>query len=102
MVQVIYYGIMLIIAVGTYLLGRYVTPNIPQDAMMFIEQWAQKFIAWAEDKMKDSTGQEKMQAVIKKLQEKAKAAGINLSDDDIYAIAQMAYDEIRYIIKKEE
>lgn len=100
--RVIYYGIMFIIAVLTYLFGRYIMPHIPEDKMAFLEYWAEKFIAWAEDKMRDSTGREKMEAVIAKLQEKAAEKGLNLTDDDIYALAQLSYDQIKDLIKKHD
>ena len=102
MQSIIYYSIMLIIAIVCFLVGKYITPQIPKETIDTIQDWAKKFVVWAQQFLKEESGPEKMDIVVSKLSEIAKANKLNLTEDQIRAIAQFAYEEVKgTIIKKD-
>ena len=93
-VQAITLGVM----VAAFLVGKYVFPNIPKnvtDKLNDLTAWAGKFVIWAREFMKTSTGEEKMAAVVEKLQEIAKEAGLEVTEEQLKAIAQAAYEAMK-------
>ena len=98
--------IQIVVIIGSYLLGRYVLPNISSPATKetiqdviaktdLIINYADKFVSWAKEFKKKSTGTEKMQAVVEQLTYIAKQNGINMTQEQITAIAQKAYDSMK-------
>lgn len=88
----------LAVAVAAFLCGKYVFPNIPKnvtDKLKDLAPWADKFVVWAREFMKTSTGQEKMAAVVKELQKIAAEAGMDVTEDQLKAIAQAAYEAMK-------
>ena len=88
-------------AIAAFLLGKYVFPEakeyIPEvmENLAIVERWAEKFVRWAKEFKKDKPGKEKMDEVVKKLQEVAEKAGLDITEDQIRAIAQTAYDAMK-------
>ena len=91
-------AISLAVAVAAFLCGKYVFPNIPKnvaDKLNDLAAWAGKFVVWAREFMKTSTGQEKMDAVVKQLQKIATEAGMDVTEEQLKAIAQAAYEAMK-------
>lgn len=89
--DIIILGVQLGVAVAAFLVGKYVFPNIPKsvtEKLNTLSAWAVKFVAWAKEFMKAQTGEEKMEAVVKKLKEIADEAGLKVTEDQLRAIAQ--------------
>ena len=81
--KIIMQAITLGVMVAAFLAGKYVFPNIPKnvtDKLNDLTAWAGKFVIWAREFMKTSTGEEKMAAVVEKLQEIAKEAGLEVTE----------------------
>ncbi len=86
-------GIMLI----AFFAGRYLLPNIPQsvkETFCSLSEWAAAFVVWARDFMQKSTGAEKMAAVVEQLKLIAEKNGIEVTEEQLTAIAQKAYDSM--------
>ena len=91
----------LIVLIAAFLFGKYIKPNIPSETFNdvaskfeIIVAWAEKFVAWAAYFKKDKTGKEKMEAVISELRDIADKYGIEITDNQLKAIAQAAYDQM--------
>lgn len=91
----------LLVLIGAFVFGKYVKPNIPAETFTdmaskfeIIVAWAEKFVAWAAYFKKDKTGKEKMEAVISELRDIADKYGIEITDNQLKAIAQAAYDQM--------
>ncbi|MEY8517161.1 phage holin, LLH family [Lachnospiraceae bacterium 29-84] len=96
--DIIFLAVQLGIAVAAFIAGKYVFPNIPKnvmDKLTTLSQWAAKFVEWAKEFMKKQTGEEKMAAVVEKLKEIADEAGIEVTEDQLRAIAQSAYNAMK-------
>lgn len=60
-----------------------------------IIKYADSFVSWANYFMKDKPGDEKMAEVVKQLSEIAKKYNLDITDTEIQAIAQKAYDSMK-------
>ena len=60
-----------------------------------LSDWAAEFVVWAREFLKSKTGEEKMAAVVDKLKEIADEAGLNVTEDQLKAIAQSAYEAMK-------
>lgn len=97
--------IVIVVIIGSYMFGKYVTPRLSQDTkqliengiaeVSFIASFAEKFVVWAREFMKDSKGSEKMNEVVKQLEDVADKYGINMTKDQFKAIAQTAYENMQ-------
>lgn len=86
------------IAVVAFVVGKYVFPKVPKtvtDKLNMLSQWAAQFVVWAKEFMKKQTGEEKMAAVVEKLKEIADEAGLDVTEDQLKAIAQSAYNAMK-------
>lgn len=84
--------------VAAFVCGKYVFPNMPKnvaDKLNDLAAWAGKFVVWAREFMKASTGQEKMDAVVKELYKIAEEKGISVTENQLKAIAQAAYEAMK-------
>lgn len=93
--EIIIAAVQLAITIIAFLVGKYVFPKVTPDVLEKledIEAWAAKFVVWAREFLKSETGEEKMQKVVEKLQEVAAEAGLNVTEDQLKAIAQSAYE----------
>lgn len=90
-------AVRLIIMVGAFLLGKYVFPNVPKSVtgkLRELAAWADKFVVWAREFRATSSGHDKMEMVVEQLQAVAKEAGWNVTDEQLRAIAQTAYESM--------
>ena len=96
--DIIILAVQLGITVAAFIVGKYVFPNLPKnvtDKLATLSQWAAKFVEWAKEFMKKQTGEEKMATVVEKLKEIADEAGIDVTEDQLRAIAQSAYNAMK-------
>lgn len=103
--NVIYTGVMFVLTLAGFVLGKYVFPKIPADVtakLTSLSAWAKEFVVWAKDFLVNKSGPDKMAEVIKRLQEVAKEAGWNVTEDQLKAIAQSAYNAMIAADKERE
>lgn len=103
--NVIYTGVMFVLTLAGFLLGKYVFPKIPADVtekLTSLSAWAKEFVVWAKDFLVDKSGPDKMAEVIGKLQEVAKEAGWNVTEDQLKAIAQSSYNAMMEAEKEKQ
>ena len=96
--DIIILAVQLGITVAAFVVGKYVFPNLPKnvtDKLTTLSQWAAQFVVWAKEFMKKQTGEEKRAAVVEKLKEIADEAGIEVTEDQLRAIAQSAYNAMK-------
>lgn len=96
--NVIYAAVYFGVTLGAFLLGKYVFPNIPKtvtDKLMSLSEWAAQFVEWAKEFKKGQTGEEKMAAVVEQLKKIADEAGLNVTEEQLKAIAQTAYNAMK-------
>ena len=94
--------VQLVILIASFLVGKYVLPNISKETITavtakfnLIVDYADKFVAWAKQAMSKSSGEEKMNAVVNELIKIADKNKIDISEVEIRAIAQKAYDAMK-------
>ena len=97
--------IYVIFIVISFVFGRYIYPKLPQDTkaklqgawedIKLVKSWADKFIALANEESQMS-GIEKMDSVVDSLEEICRQYDIDLSGDQLYAIAQECYNIIKH------
>lgn len=92
--NIIYYGIMLVIAVVTFLLGKYVFPKIKLDSNTFstLTSWVYKFVVSAKNQFEDGQGKEKLAYVTEQVKVLCEKYNIDLTDEQIRALIEDAYD----------
>lgn len=98
MENIIIQAVGLAITVAAFVAGRYIAPNISKDVaskLNVLAAWAEKFVVAAREFMKSSSGKEKMDQVVKQLGVIAKEAGLNVTEDQLRAIAQSAYEAMK-------
>ena len=96
--DIILLAVQLGIAVAAFAAGKYIFPKVPKtvtDKLNVLSQWAAQFVVWAKEFMKKQTGEEKMAAVVEKLKEIADEAGLDVTEDQLKAIAQSAYNAMK-------
>lgn len=97
MENIIYNAVLLLISIGGFLLGKFVFPNVPKsvaDKLRQLAAWADKFVVWAREFRKQDSGTAKMEMVVEQLKAVAKEAGWNVTEDQLRAIAQTAYENM--------
>lgn len=92
--NIIYYGIMLVIAVVTFLLGKYVFPKVKLDstALTTLTDWVYKFVVSAKNQFEDGQGKEKLAYVTEQVKVLCDKYKINLTEEQIRALIEDAYD----------
>lgn len=103
--DIILLAVQLGVAVAAFVAGKYVFPRVPKtvtDKLNMLSQWAAQLVAWAKEFMKKQTGEEKMAAVVDKLKEIADEAGLDVTEDQLKAIAQYAYNAMKAGEKESE
>lgn len=96
--EVIYAAVYFTVTLGGVLTWQVRFPNIPKtvtDKLGELSEWAAKFVEWAKEFKKDKTGEEKMAAVVEQLKKIADEAGLNVTEDQLKAIAQTAYNAMK-------
>ena len=101
-VDILFSLVELVILIGSFLIGKYVFPNIPKETIKdittkigIIVDYADKFVAWAKQFMSNATGQDKMNEVVKQLIIIANRYDLDITETEIRAIAQKAYDNMK-------
>jgi len=97
MKDIILQTVALLVSVGAFLLGKYVFPNVPKTVAAKLRElaaWADKFVVWAREFRKQDSGHDKMEMVVEQLQAVAKEAGWDVTEDQLRAIAQTAYENM--------
>lgn len=87
-----------VVTVAAFLAGKYLFPKVPQDMkdkLATLAEWAAKFVIWAREFLDKKTGAEKMAAVVEQLKRIADEAGIDVTEDQLKAIAQAAYEAMK-------
>lgn len=99
--QLIAIGLQLIIALVSFLIGKFLLPHLPKDTadaikskLELIATFATQYVHWAEKFMDGSNGAEKMAAVVGNLKEVAEKYGFQATDQQLTAIAQTAYEKM--------
>ena len=96
--EIIFLAIQLGVTIVAFLCGKYILPNIPVSASEKLEElsgWAAQFVVWAREFMKGSTGEEKMAKVVELLKEIAEEAEIDVTEEQLKAIVQNAYEAMK-------
>lgn len=96
--EVIFSIIYCAVTVGAFCAGKYIFPNIPasvKDKLAELAEWAAKFVVWAREFKKTESGEKKMESVVKQLKEIAEKAGMDVTEDQLKAIAQTAYEAMK-------
>ena len=96
--NVIYAAVYFAVTLAAFLLGKYVFPNIPKevtDKLASLSEWAAKFVEWAKEFKKNQTGEEKMAAVVEQLKKIADEKGFDVTEEQLKAIAQTAYNAMK-------
>lgn len=81
-----------------YAMGRYCPQEVKDyiyDEMEVLTIWAEKFVRWARQFMDGATGAQKMAAVVGKLKDIANKFDIEITEDELKAITQSAYDAMK-------
>ena len=97
MKNLILQAVALLVSVGAFLLGKYVFPNVSKSVTAKLRElaaWADKFVVWAREFHKQASGHDKMEMVVEQLQAVAKEAGWDVTEDQLRAIAQAAYENM--------
>lgn len=93
--NIIVLAIQLAVAVAAFALGKYAFPNIPKSVSEKLQElsgWAEQFVIWAREFMKSASGKEKMDKVVEQLKKIADEAGLKVTEEQLRAIAQTAYE----------
>lgn len=86
------------VTVGAFCAGKYIFPNIPasaKDKLKDLAEWAEKFVVWAREFKKTESGEKKMEAVVNQLKAIADEVGMDVTEDQLKAIAQTAYEAMK-------
>ena len=97
MENIIFNAVLLLISIGGFLLGKFIFPNVPKsvaDKLRQLAAWADKFVVWAREFRKQDSGPAKMEMVVEQLKAVAKEAGWDVTEDQLRAIAQTAYENM--------
>lgn len=87
-----------IILIAFIIITKIFGSNTAKDIFMktnLIIQYAEAFVSWARQFKSDLSGKEKMNAVIEKLTDVANKYDIDITEEEIRAIAQKAYDSMK-------
>lgn len=96
MADIIYYAIGLVIAIVTFLLGKYVFPTIKKsDKLSDIVSWVYKFVISAKNQFGDNKGEEKREYVTKQIKTLCEKYRVELTDEQIRALIEDAYDMMK-------
>lgn len=96
--DIVILAIQLGITIAAFVIGKYVFPNVPKsvtEKLNTLSAWAAQFVVWAKQFMQSQSGEEKMAAVVQKLKEIADEAGLEVTEDQLRAIAQSAYNAMK-------
>ena len=96
--EVIFSIIYCLVTVGAFCAGKFIFPKIPasvKDKLVDLAEWAAKFVVWAREFLKTESGEKKMAGVVEQLKQIAAEAGIEVTEEQLKAIAQTAYEAMK-------
>ena len=96
--EIIFLAVQLGVTIAAFLIGKYVIPHVPKtaaDKLNELSGWAAQFVVWARQFMQSSTGEEKMEKVVEMLNEIAVESGISVTEEQLKAIVQNAYEAMK-------
>lgn len=96
--EVIFSIIYCLVTVGAFCAGKFIFPKIPasvKENLADLAEWAAKFVVWAREFLKMESGEKKMAAVVEQLKQIAEKAGIEVTEEQLKAIAQTAYEAMK-------
>lgn len=88
----------LLVAIIAFAFGKWVVPNTPKsvlDNLKTLKDWAAQFVRYAREFLSDKTGEKKMETVVQMLAEIAKKEKIDVTEEQLKAIIQTAYEEMK-------
>ena len=100
--DIIYFGIMLAISILSFVMGQFVFPKIPNDNMEIIEKWAIKIVHFCRQFLAGEEGEKKMEKAISLLDQIQHKYDMNLTEEELKAIIQYAYDKMKQEAAKNE
>lgn len=98
MESIVYLITWIIIAIALVIVNKTLGADSAKDVVMktsLIIQYAEAFVSWARQFKSNLSGNEKMDVVIEKLTNVADKHNVDISEDEIRAIAQKAYDTMK-------
>lgn len=98
MESIVYLVTWIIIVIALVIVNKTLGADSAKDIVMktsLIIQYAEAFVSWAKQFKSNLSGNEKMDVVIEKLTNVADKHDIDISEDEIRAIAQKAYDTMK-------
>ena len=98
MESIVYLITWIIIVIALVIVNKTLGVDSAKDIVMktsLIIQYAEAFVSWARQFKSNLSGNEKMDVVIEKLTNVADKHDIDISEDEIRAIAQKAYDTMK-------
>ena len=98
MESIVYLVTWIIIVIALIIVNKTLGADSAKDVVMktsLIIQYAEAFVSWARQFKSNLSGNEKMDVVIEKLTNVADKHDIDISEDEIRAIAQKAYDTMK-------
>lgn len=98
MESIVYLVTWIIIVIALIIVNKTLGADSAKDIVMktsLIIQYAEAFVSWAKQFKSNLSGNEKMDVVIEKLTNVADKHDIDISEDEIRAIAQKAYDTMK-------
>lgn len=102
MEHIIFAIIYLVVAVGAFLLGKYVKPAIMNsETITAISAWVYKFVISAKNQFEDGQGEEKLAYVTVLVKELCNRVGVKLTDEQIRALIEDAYDIMKETEKQD-
>ena len=100
--DIIYYAISLVIAIVTFLLGKYVFPTVKQyvDSLDLnnatgMAYWVYKFVVSAKNQFNDNCGKQKLEYVTEQVKALCDKYEIDLTEAQIRALIEDAYTEMK-------
>lgn len=88
----------IIAIIGAFIIGRKVPANKINNAQSILAiatDWANKFVRYARQFLALDPGEERMAFVVKQLKKIAEANGWEVTEEQLTAIAQEAYDKMK-------
>lgn len=98
MESIVYLITWIIIVIALVIVNKTLGADSAKDVVMktsLIIQYAEAFVSWARQFKSNLSGNEKMDVVIEKLTNVADKHNVDISEDEIRAIAQKAYDTMK-------
>jgi uncharacterized protein YpuA (DUF1002 family) len=99
--NIIFYAVGLVISIIAFLCGKYVFPSLKNNEIISdITSWVYKFVVSAKNQFGDNKGKEKLAYVTEQVNALCEKYKINLTDEQIRALIESAYDAMKQAQKE--